>query len=311
MPFATIDVGTNTALLLIADRAPDGRLAVLHQERRFVRLGEGVDASGEVSVAAMGRLRDALLAYRAAAERWDAAPVIVGATSASRDARNQDDLIAFVRRETGLDYAVLSGEEEGHWTFLGALSAFPHLEPDAACAMIDIGGGSTELVVGTPREGPTERRSLEVGAVRLTERCYPTQPAPAGAVHRAQAVVDAALAEAAVPIDGSLPLIGAAGTVMVLALVNAGVSTWAELEGREASLAASAVAAWRQRLAGMTRDEVYALDPRLMAGRADVFPAGVLILDRVLRHYGLPGCRVSPRGLRHGLALRRLAEEGG
>ena len=311
MPIATIDVGTNTALLLIADRAPDGSLVVLQQERRFVRLGEGVDASGEVSAAAMGRLRSALLDYRAIAEHWNATPVIVGATSASRDARNQDELIAFVRHETGLDYEILSGDDEGHWTFLGALSAVPDLDPEARCAMIDIGGGSTELVVGTPNDGPSERRSLDVGAVRLTERCYPTQPAPAEAVQRAEAVVDAALADMALPIAADVPLIGAAGTVMVLALVNAGVGTWAELEGRGALLDTSTVADWRQRLAGMTRDEVYALDPQLMAGRADVFPAGVLILDRVLQHYGLPGCRVSPRGLRHGLALRWFAENEG
>ncbi|RMH60524.1 MAG: exopolyphosphatase [Bacteroidetes bacterium] len=306
MRIATIDVGTNTALLLIAEVAPGGRVTPLHEERRFVRLGEGVDATGRVSAPAMARLREALLDYRATAGRWGAERVLVGATSASRDARNRAELIDFVRRETGLDYEVLTGEEEAALSFAGATAALPDLH--GPCAVIDIGGGSTELVLGpagaTVAEALAYRCSLAVGAVRLAERHLDVQPPPPESVVAAERTVEEALAAAAPPLTADVPFIGAAGTVLVLARLHAGVSVRGDLSAEQALLPYAAVRTWRERLLRMTCAEVLALDPALMQGRADVFPAGVLILETVMRVAGVPICRVSPWGVRHGLALR-------
>ena len=119
---ATIDVGTNTALLLVADIAAN-RMVPVYEEQRFVRLGEGVDSTKRISEAAMERLRAALLVYLGVAEEMGAGQIIVGATSASRDAANKAALINFIRRETGLVYEILSGEEEARWSFAGAVSA--------------------------------------------------------------------------------------------------------------------------------------------------------------------------------------------
>ncbi len=299
---AAIDVGTNTALLLVAEVAADGAMTPLHEAERFIRLGEGVDATGRVTAAALHRLREALLAYRAVAGDFGVAEVVVGATSASRDARNQAALIDFVRRETGLRYEILSGEDEAAWSFLGGLSALDDLA--GPCAVVDVGGGSTEIAVGDRAGGVTFRRSLPLGSVRLTERFFAALPPEAAAVERFEAVVARSLEAAALPLDAALPLVGVDGTVVSLALLRAGASTWAELGAAPVSLSAADVHAWRRRLLAMPREEILALNPAVMTGRADVFPAGVLLLDAVMRRFGLPACRVSPRSLRHGLALR-------
>ena len=306
MRIAVIDVGTNTALLLIAERTADGRLRALHEASRFVRLGEGVDAARRIGTAALERLRTALLDYRAQAEAWDAHPILVAGTSASRDAENRDELVAFVRHETGLRYEVLSGEDEARWSFEGAVSAFD--ERPGPCIVFDVGGGSTEVVAGTPGDAReparlTFRRSLDVGAVRLTERCFEAQPPPPDGVEAARTLIDHALEAVPMPAPGT-PLIGAAGTAVSLALVHHGARAWAGLPPGDVTLTRADVRRWRERLLAATFDEVLALNPAVMAGRADVFPAGVLVFERVMRRLGTPVCRISPRGLRHGLALR-------
>lgn len=302
MRIAAIDVGTNTALLLVADVVADGTLVSLGEVRRFIRLGEGVDATRRVGEAAMQRLRTALLDYKALAHDYGAEEIVVGATSASRDAENKADLVDFVHRETGLRYEILTGEEEATWSFRGALSALDGL--DGLCAVIDIGGGSTEIVVGAAAGRITARHSLDVGSVRLTERFFSNQPPAVSEVERAEAFITRALAEAAIPLDATIPLISAAETPLLLALVDQGVSSWEALESSDVTLSAGLVHRWRERLLAMTYDDVLALDPILMTGRTDVFPAAVLLFDIVLQHFGLTTCRVSPRSLRHGLALR-------
>lgn len=305
MRLATIDVGTNTALLLIADVSARGGMRPVHEAERFVRLGEGVDASGRIGKAALERLGRVLLAYRETAERYRVTKVVVAGTSASRDARNGDALVEFVRRETGLDYEILSGEAEARWSFAGTVSDFPDLE--GPCAVLDIGGGSTELVVGIPGGPPSFVHSFDVGSVRLAERYFDAQAPAPEAVVRAEAFVRQALdAGPPVPLHTGIPLVGTAGTPHCLAAV-CGWSREAIRAGR-ASLDAGTVRSWRHRLLDLDYDAVMALAPDVMAGRADVFPAAVLILDLVLRRFEVPNCRVGVRGLRHGLALRFLEE---
>lgn len=306
MRIATIDVGTNTGMLFIAEVAGDGTLVPLHEARRFIRLGEGVDAARRVSEAAMHRLRAVLLEYKVLAATFGVTEIVIGATSASRDAVNQDALIDFVWRETGLHYEILSGAEEATWSFRGALSALDGL--DGPCAVIDIGGGSTEIVVGEAMGAITARHSLDIGSVRLTERFFSQQPPRRREVARAVAFMTDTLDDAALPLRAALPLVSAAETPLLLALVHQGGMTWDDLGTPHVTITAATVQDWRRRLLTMTYDEVLALNPSLMQGRADVFPAAVLLFDTVLQVYGFPTCRVSPRSLRHGLALRYLAQ---
>jgi exopolyphosphatase / guanosine-5'-triphosphate,3'-diphosphate pyrophosphatase len=293
--FATVDLGTNTILLLVAETEQGGGIRSVYEEEQFVRLGEGVDASRRLAPAAMDRVLAALHDYKTLAAEHGAEIVSVGATSASRDASNRGVLIDRVRRETGLVYEVISGEEEARWSFRGACSAFPDLE--AAC-VIDVGGGSTELIAGRTDGDPGRRVSLDVGAVRLTERHFSSLPPPCRAVRWAEATVAYLLAPVA--LDPSLPLVGAAGTVTALAHV-------AHPDDPTRPLPAPLVRDWRDRLLAMSAEEVRALNPPVLAQRADVFAAGVLVVDAVMQHFGFETLLPSPRGLRHGLALRWLA----
>ncbi|MEZ4699619.1 MAG: exopolyphosphatase [Rhodothermales bacterium] len=303
---ATVDVGTNTALLLIAEPAPGG-MRVCATEDRFVRLGAGVDKNRMIQPEAMGRLRDALRAFRAIADEWSVADIVVAATSASRDARNGDELVRFVREETGLTYEIISGEEEALWSFNGALSGVP--PRPGPVATLDIGGGSTERVLGQWDAGAgvwqvVDATSINVGSVRLTERFFPTQPPPAAAVAEAAAWVERELASADMAVPSDALLLGASGTTTSLALVEAGATAWSDLPDPLPRIDLARIGSWRERLLAMTLDEVLALNPAVMRGRADVFPAGVLILETVLRRAGIASLRAAHRGLRHGLALR-------
>lgn len=311
MRVAAIDVGTNTAKMIVSERVGD-RLRTVYEDRVFVRLGEGVDADRVVSDEALDRLVGALVRLRDGARAHHAREILVGGTSASRDARNRDALVERVRRDTGLTYTILSGEEEAALSFVGATSALRDL--DGPCTVIDIGGGSTELVGGrrTVRDDGTAtatfdyRTSLDVGSVRVTERCFTAQPPPPHEVEAATALVRAALASSGVPHDPSRPLVGAAGTTGTLVRLHVGFRKWSEIRRRNLCLKRRDVAGWRARLAAMTYDETLALAPDVMAGRADIFHAGLIVLDEAMAHLGVPDLRISPRGLRHGLALRAL-----
>ena len=305
MRIATIDVGTNTALLLLAD-VSNGSVSPIREETRFVRLGEGVDRSRRVGEPALERLRGVLLEYRDLALAAEVDTIVVAGTSASRDAENAQEIIDFVARETGLHYEILAGEDEAIWTFAGAVSAFTDLRGE--CVTLDIGGGSSELTAGTIEDEGYEvryRRSLDVGAVRLTERLFTAQPPAQSEVARTAQIIRGHLNEALMPWSEDATLIGVAGTVTSLALLELGLSAWDGL-GSTVSLRADVVRGWRKRLARLSYEETLALQPEVMHGRADVFLAGVLILDEVMDHLGAKSCRVSPRDLRYGLALRAV-----
>ncbi|MEL7169152.1 MAG: Ppx/GppA phosphatase family protein [Bacteroidota bacterium] len=294
MRVATIDIGTNTCLLLIADVTPDGALRVVYEEDRFTRLGQGVDGSKNLHPDAIERVMTALVAYKQQADTHGAEAVVIGATSASRDAANRHVLVDRARDELGLDYRVIAGEQEARLSFLGALSAFPDLD---RAVVLDIGGGSTELITGSRAKDGIEiehRVSLDVGAVRLTERCFETIPPSAYHVVTARRTVTDALG--AIPLDGRLPLLGASGTTRALAKLIHPDNPWQDVPATD-------VHAWSERLLTLAPDEVLALNPAAMEGRSDVFAAGVLILDLVCANGGFDAYRPSPRGLRYGLAL--------
>lgn len=297
---ATIDIGTNTALLLVAD-VRDGNLEIVHEDERFVRLGEGVDANGHIGEAAIGRLMEAMTIYRGTAEAWGAERVLAAATSAARDATNREEVAEAVRKRTGIALRVISGEQEAALSFRGAVSAFGDLS--GRCAVLDIGGGSTELIVGDVDSGELSYvRSIDLGAVRLTERCFAGQPPDEDDVEAAKTLIVEALESAGVPRSPDLPLVGAAGTPTALAMVHYDLS-YDEVRCSLPTLRLADVQTWRDRLVRLTYEEVLALHDEAMPGRADVFPAGILLLDAFAARLGAGEVRVSPRGLRHGLAV--------
>jgi exopolyphosphatase/guanosine-5'-triphosphate,3'-diphosphate pyrophosphatase len=311
MRLATIDIGTNTAQLLVAEvRGKD--VNRLHVAERFVRLGEGVDASGRIGEAAQHRLLEALEAHTADARQHGAQAIVVGATSAMRDAANREAVCERIALATGLAVETLSGAEEARWSFAAACA--PFAERSGPCLVVDIGGGSLELIAGTlggaatdPDRAIHQRVSLDIGCVRLTERFITSHPPEAAALQRVTQHIDAALADAPITVPADALLIGTAGTATALALVDAGPqSTWDPLNGDGFVLSASTVRHWAKRLSGLSLQDIRELHPGAMEGRADVFLMGVVLLDRVLRQAALDSCVVSPYELRHGLLLRSL-----
>lgn len=300
---AIVDVGTNSTRLLVADVAADaGADGLVEVERRSIvtRLGEDVDATGRLADAAMERVRAVLADYRAIVDAAGAAHARAVLTSAVRDADNGAAFVAEVRDRFGFDAQELSGDEEARLTYLGATSRRDRHEPTL---VIDVGGGSTELVVG---EGDALRFhvSTQAGVVRQSERHLASDP-PAPAELRAltedvRAVFDAAVPKAATRLPHAA--IAVAGTATSLAAIELELDPYdpARVEGHVLTLAACE--AQRDRLAAMPlarRRELRGLHP----DRAGVIVAGAVLLVEALRRFGLDRVEVSEHDLLYGAAL--------
>lgn len=295
---AAIDVGTNTVMCLVADVHPDGRLEVVADEERFARLGEGVDKTGRLTQAAMDRVVARLAECKSTAERFGAKLLVIGATSASRDATNTDLLIRRVRKELGLDYRVISGDEEATLGFRGALAMAQGVSE--AC-VLDVGGGSTEFMAGALAE-IQYCASLNMGSVRLTERFFPNQPPSAEQILRAEREVRSVLGAIPPGAFTGLQLIESGGTARVLATLLKTVEPAPVIPHHE-------VRAWRDRLLAMSSEAIRALNPGTMAGREEIVAAAMLILDAVMDRFGFRTFIAGQGGLRHGIALQTMDAE--
>lgn len=289
---AAIDVGTNTVLCLVADVGKHRLVQILADEERFARLGEGVDASGCISDAAMDRVVDILYQSAETAERLGARHIRIGATSASRDARNIDALAERTRNELGLDYQLLTGDEEAELTCRGALAFSPHLE---TAYVLDIGGGSTELAVWD-QGAITYKKSLDIGSVRITERYFSSLPPAEKELNAAIKAIQEAFATTEFPVAEKSALIEAGGTTRVLShLIGA--------EKPVPRITREEVNDWFAKLLNLTPDDILQLNPDLLSGREDVTTAALLIMHLALETLRFDALIASPGGLRHGLAL--------
>jgi exopolyphosphatase/guanosine-5'-triphosphate,3'-diphosphate pyrophosphatase len=282
---AAIDCGTNSIRVLIADvtEAFDGRpeLRDLYREQKVVRLGQGVDATGEFAPEAIERTRAALAEYTAMLRRKGAERVRMVATSAARDVSNREAFFGMVRDTLGVDAEVISGDEEAQLSFVGAVG---DLDPDdGPFVVVDTGGGSTELVVGTLTDGEatvTAARSVDVGSVRITERCLHGDPPTAAEVAQARDVARGILDQAfdAVPVEGVRTWVGVAGTITTLSAVAQRLERYDPAAVHLSRLSLDRLHEVAEDLLGRTREqrrEHTAIDP----GRIDVIGGGALIVD--------------------------------
>jgi exopolyphosphatase/guanosine-5'-triphosphate,3'-diphosphate pyrophosphatase len=298
---AAVDCGTNTVKLLVADI--DVAAGTQHdrvREMRIVRLGQDVDRTGRLADAALERLFAAVDEYAVVVEAHHVDAVRFVATSAVRDASNRDELADGVRARLGVLPEVASGDEEAALSFDGATRSLP--ESPGPLGVLDIGGGSTELIVGTPGH-VTAARSLDVGSVRLTERLMPTDPPTDEEVRAATRAVDEALdtlPSSGVHPDAVRTLVGTAGTVTTVASLLLGLDHWDRERVHHASFPVRDVHALAERLLAMTVTERQALG--VPAGRSDVIGAGALVLDRVLRRSGTDRLLVSDSDILDGIA---------
>jgi exopolyphosphatase/guanosine-5'-triphosphate,3'-diphosphate pyrophosphatase len=301
--WATIDVGTNTVLLLVAERR-GGVLVPVLERADITRLGRGVDASGRLDPAAIRDTVAVLAEYAEDARRLDAEVVACVATSAARDAANGAEFFEAARRAAGLTPEIIPGDEEARLVWASAWRDFGRAgEP---LAVLDVGGGSTELSHG---DGPLPRgrTSLQVGAVRLTERHVRGDPPPAAEL----GALRAAARDALRPL-GALPgrapgghLVGVAGTVTTLSAVAQALPAYDAARVHGAILTLAEVERLADRLATLTVRQRAAL-PGMEPKRADVILAGALVVAEAMRATGFDRLTVSDRGVRWGLLYDRV-----
>ncbi|MBO3088940.1 Ppx/GppA family phosphatase [Cellulomonas dongxiuzhuiae] len=279
---AAIDCGTNSIRLLVADVDPvAGTLVDLERSNEVVRLGQGVDRTGLLAPEALERTLAATRRYHEVCEGLGVEAVRFVATSATRDARNREEFVAGVRAALGVEPEVVAGDEEARLSFRGATGVLAS-RFDGPFLVVDLGGGSTELVLGT--DAPEAAVSMDVGSVRLTERHLHDDPPTPAQVAAADADVHAALdaAAAVVPLGRTVTLVGLAGSVTTLTAHALGLDHYDRTRIDGAVLGVDDVLASCEDMLARTREQRAAL-PYLHPGRVDVIGAGALVWRDVVR----------------------------
>jgi exopolyphosphatase/guanosine-5'-triphosphate,3'-diphosphate pyrophosphatase len=306
-PVGAIDCGTNSTRLLIMDR----RGVPLTRLMRITRLGRGVDGSRRLDPQAVEDTVGVLAEFRRSLERVGVDRVRMVATSAVRDAANGREFLAEAARVVGAPAELLSGEEEGALAYAGATIDLPAAVGDDV--VVDIGGGSTELVL--QRHGDLQVVSLDLGCVRLSERYLKSDPPLPGELGAAVDFIDAQLCQAVrtMPRLGSLRpgsrLIGLAGTVSTLAALEQGVGAYSRDRIHHFILFKDGIFRWANRLAAETASARLGL-PGMVEGRQDVIVGGAMILRAVLTRLRFNECLVSESDILDGLAASILSTEG-
>ena len=307
---AAIDCGTNSIRLLIAD-LDRGGLRDIHREMRIVRLGQGVDATGQFAPDALARTRAALVDYAALLGRFDVTKVRMVATSATRDAGNRDvffDMTADVLGPVvpGAVAEVISGTEEAELSFSGAVG---ELDPATGpFVVVDLGGGSTEVVLGNGAGGVQASYSADIGCVRLTERCLHSDPPTAAEVAAAREVVRERLGEAlrVVPVERAKTWVGVAGTFTTLAALAQDMTTYDSDAIHLSRVSFGKLLPVCEELIGMTRKQRAALGP-MHEGRVDVIGGGSIVVEELAdalgRRAGIDELVVSEHDILDGIAL--------
>jgi exopolyphosphatase / guanosine-5'-triphosphate,3'-diphosphate pyrophosphatase len=295
---AAVDCGTNSTRLLVGDA--QGR--PLERLMRITRLGEGVDATGQLTAEAMSRCLSVLREYRRVMDRLGVERGRLVATSAARDALNGQEFLARASEVTGLRPELLEGTEEGHLSMTGAVS---DLDPgEGPFLVLDIGGGSTELVAGSGPDDPgLVAVSLQVGCVRITERFLLSDPPTQAELARAESMIGDLLEQAIGEHPRFLAahrLVGLAGSVTTLASLHLGLDVYDRDRVHHAVLTAGDVYDWYRALA--SEDRKARLDRAgMVPGREDVIVGGALILAAVMTRFGFDECLVSEADMLDGL----------
>jgi exopolyphosphatase / guanosine-5'-triphosphate,3'-diphosphate pyrophosphatase len=316
---AAIDCGTNSIRLLVADVDPVHRtLTDLERRLEIVRLGQGVDKTGRLAPEALDRTFTALAEYVRIIKAHEVSAVRMVATSATRDAANAADFTHGVLDLLGSEPEVLTGDEEARLSFLGATHEFGSMrgagagEPPAPPYLVlDIGGGSTEFVLGGTGAGGQEEVgrdsvaaiSMNIGCVRMTERHLHSDPPTPPQIAAATADIDGALEQAAMKVDieQARSLVGLAGSVTTVAAIVLELPGYDAMRIHHAKISAAQVRDVTTRLLAQTRAERAAI-PSMHPGRVDVIAAGSLVLDRVMRRFGFGEVVVSEHDILDGIA---------
>ena len=301
---SSIDIGTNSVLLLVAE-CSDGTINVLHEEQHIPRLGQGVDEAGLLSEAAQQRVLKVLNSYKSYLDRNHPAissDTVVTATSAVRDASNRREFLGKIKEETGWDVVLLSGNDEAQVTYRGALSVLEAEKRTGTNIVLDIGGGSTEIAVG--RETTlTDFVSINMGSVRFTERFLKHNPPLDNEVAEARKEATRLLSSESVKPELCDHLIGVAGTVTSMAGIELGLKSYVPEKINAHRCSLDFIEKMIEEFLGLTSGEIEEKYPVFLKGRGDVITGGLLILSEFMKWTGFEEIIVSTGGIRHGILL--------
>ena len=303
---AIIDVGTNSVLLLICQIEGDS-LKTIRDETVITRLGEGLREGGALSNEAMSRTAEAILEYRDLARRMNAERVILLGTSALREAQNSDEFVDMIRGDVGLELKIVSGEEEGKLSFI-SVARDPDLNlPDGLICVTDIGGGSTEVILGKGEE-VWFHGSFDVGAVKLTDEFLRSDPPQEDEIAGMREHLEKRWAE--IPEESICGMIGIGGTVTTIGAMRLRLTEFDPSAVHGLDL-------WREEVEGifrrlislptLERAEIAGMEP----GRADIIVAGVAILLSLMSRFKVEKVKVSCKGLRYGMAYLLKGDDQG
>ncbi|KRA39374.1 exopolyphosphatase [Nocardioides sp. Root614] len=296
---AAIDCGTNTIKLLVGD--PAGDPAGVRRESRMIRLGQGVDATGRLAPEALERAFTAIDEFAGIIREAGVARIRFCATSATRDADNSAEFTDGVVARLGIEPEVLSGQEEARLAFGGAVRGLDGVELASPALVVDVGGGSTELILGDVATGPTAVHSMDIGSVRLHERHVRHDPVTSEEIAAIVADIDAALDASPVDPAAAAVVIGVAGTNTTIAAGTLGLAAYDRDLIHGQVLAVADVQALVDGLLTMTvaqRRDLGWMHP----GRADVIDAGALIVSRVLARVSVASMTVAETDILDGIA---------
>ena len=297
----TIDIGTNTFLLLIAEFDYNGILKPIHHEQRIPRIGRDVDENKNIRHDAFIRAAEILNEYKKICLDYGVDCIAATGTSALRDAHNKNDFVNFIKNETGIMIEVIDGVEEAHWSYRGGLSFF-NLQPNQNYSVIDIGGGSTEIILGSGGE-VTNRISLNVGSVRLTERFLKCDPPSENEIQEMRSVLLSEFDKASGFQLRDSVFVGVAGTLTTLAMIDRKEDMIYpdRISGYELSFKTIT-----EILDKLKNVKVAEIEEKyyVQKGRSDIILAGIVILHTFMEKYKLDSVTTSVCGLRHGIAIR-------
>ena len=302
MRIASIDIGTNTILLLIVEADKNGIVKVLHDEQVIARLGKGVDADRVINQETFSRAEAFLKEYKDTCNRFNVNTIIAVGTSALRDAINQIEFCEYIYSKTGIRIEIISGDEEAQWTYMGGISKFK--DASNRFTVVDIGGGSTEIITGNSVTIES-KISLNIGSVRITERILKTSPPENNSVEEAHEFILSQIPSTiSNQISSSFP-IGVAGTVTTLAAMNQQLSHYDSEKIDGFSLQYDDIIEVFDKLKVLALNQIKSI-PQISPGRADIILAGILILLGFMEKTRLKIIRVSDRGLRYGIIFREI-----
>ncbi len=308
---STIDIGTNTILMLIAEYdEQNSKIHTILDIQRVPRLGKGVDSNRNILPESIQKAIDILNEYKTISAEHNSSSITATATSFIRDSHNRDEFINAIKQNTGIDIVILSGSDEAKYTFIGGV--YDNLGANSKQTTVDIGGGSTEITTANKSAASIQElskltitgKSMNIGSVRINEKYLNQHPPPFENIVNAENFINDNLKEIDFDISGT-ELIGVAGTVTTLGAIKLGLDKFEADKVYNLNISIIEIEEILNRLIPMPIEELYGMGD-YMTGRADIVIPGILILKCFMRKFGFDNVKVSTKGLRYGVFLRNI-----